>query len=76
MTLKVGDRIRIVSLPDVQYIHADTLKVFKKLLKRGRSVRIGRIDGDGRAWYRARFGKVWHHLLVAEDNWVKVRSRV
>lgn len=76
MKLEVGDRIRIVSLPDVKYIHADTLKIFKRLLKRGRSVRISRVDEDGRAWYTVRFGKEWHHLLVAEDNWVKVIKRV
>lgn len=82
--LKENDRIRIVKMPGKDdpnyYIHKDTKWVFKKLLERGRSLRINYIDEDG-AWFSCRFkyrGK-WRHDYVCvyphEDIWVKVKKR-
>ena len=84
--LKVGDRIRIISVPGVgipnYWIHKDTVQVFKKIIARKRGVRIDRIDEDGTPWYTVRFklkgGKwAWNFLAVleGETNWVAVRPR-
>jgi len=81
--LKVGDRVRILSVPGEgrsgYYIHRDTVRVYRKLLERKRLVRICRVDEFG-PWYHCRFrgrdGKLEsHRLLVADDdrNWAKVR---
>jgi hypothetical protein len=82
--LKVNDRIRIVKMPGADdpdyYMHDDTRWVFKKLIQRGRSLRINFVDKDG-AWFSCRFkvrGK-WRHDYVCvypnEDTWVKVQKR-
>lgn len=79
--IKIGDRIKIVSQPirygeKDYYIHADTVRVFNKLIKRNRPVRISTIDEFG-TWYKCRFkerGKWhWHSLAVTDSdkNWVK-----
>ena len=81
--LRVGDRIRIIRLPGEgvpgYYLHPDTRRVFKKLMARGRSVRIARIDGQGVTWFACRFRLKsghweWHELSVCEldNNWVRV----
>lgn len=82
--LKVGDRIKIIGIPGEgfpgYFIHADTKRVYKKLIARGRSVRICRIDEYGSPWYQCRFrmknGR-WeqHSLTVAsfDNNWVFVK---
>jgi len=82
--LRVNDRIRIVSLPvkvgqaDYQ-IHADTLRAYRTLIKRRRSVRIDHIDDWGMPWFhfklRRKNGKwEYHYMGVASEdkNWVKV----
>ena len=80
--LKVGDRMRILSVPREgrigYYIHRDTVRVYRKLLERKRPVRICRVDEFG-PWYYCRFrgrsGRLeLHWLLVTDDdrNWIKV----
>jgi len=84
--LKVGDRIRIIKLPGEgvpgYYLHPDTKRVFKKLVARGRSVRIARIDEYGSPWYNCRFriksGRWEYHDLAVcnlDNNWVRVTPR-
>jgi hypothetical protein len=84
--LKIGDRIRILELPgkDVAeyYLHLDTRRIYKKLILRGTSLRISRIDEYGAPWYECRFRRkngAWefHTLAVFESdrNWVKVKAR-
>jgi hypothetical protein len=84
--LRVGDRIRIIKLPGADVpgycLHPDTKRVFKKLIARGRSVRIARIDGYGSPWYTCRFRMKsglweWHDLAVCDldNNWVRVTPR-
>ena len=84
--LKIGDRIRITCVPgkDIPgyYIHPDTVRAYKKVIARGRSVRISRIDDDGTPWFdfwvRHKSGRREHHFLTVRDeenNWVTVKPR-
>lgn len=84
--LGIGDRIKIIKMPGEgvpgYYLDPDTKRVFKKLIARGRSLRIARIDEYGTPWYACRFrmnsGRwEWHDLAVSEldDNWVWVTTR-
>jgi hypothetical protein len=84
--LKVGDRIRILSVPGEgvpnYYIHRDTTRVFKKLIARNRAVRVSEIDEYGQPWYICKFkkrhGRFETHFLAildGENNWVLVKRR-
>jgi hypothetical protein len=84
--LSVGDRIRINGLPGEgvpdYYLHRDTKRVFKRLIARGRSVRISRIDEYGTPWYTCCFRRKdgrwgWNFLAVCDldNNWVLVKPR-
>jgi hypothetical protein len=84
--LQVGDLIRITGVPGDgvpnYVIHAETTRVFKKLIVRGRPVRIREIDEYGSPWYQCRFkkrnGKFEVHCLAickGETNWTLVRRR-
>lgn len=83
--LRVGDRVRLVSMPiefdsPGYYLHADTRRVYKRLIARKRSIRVNRIDERGRPWIECRFrvntGR-WetHFLLVNHGGWVRVKPR-
>lgn len=76
--LKIGDKIRIVSIPS-GYLHKDTRETYKKLIERNRSVRISSIDEFGQFWYNCRFknenGNWIHHslsVIKTDNNWIKV----
>ena len=84
--LKVGDRIRIVSVPGEgvagYWMHRDTRRVFKKLIARNRTVRIFKFDEYGMPWYECRFKRRngrfeihWLNVSDDEDNWVLVQTR-
>ena len=84
--LKIGDRIRITGIPGEgipgYVIHRDTVRVYKQLMARGRSVRIREIDEYGSPWYFCRFrtrnGEWEYHSLAvyeSDTNWVQVRGR-
>lgn len=83
--LKIGDQIRITGIPEGcerrHYLHKETKEVYKKIVERGRPVRISRIDEDGIRWYTVRFKEdgawVYHDLCVAESdtNWNFVEKR-
>ncbi len=85
--LKVGDRIRILCPPnecvqDYGYIHKDTVRIFKKIAARKRSVRIDRIDEYGTPWYSVRFRRKdgsWEYhclnVMTGEANWVPVKKK-
>lgn len=84
--LKVGDRIRIVEVPGKGIpgytIHPDTVRAYKLLIRRRRSVRICRIDEYGSPWYECRFrrrnGRLEYHSFIvasADNNWVPVKKR-
>ena len=84
-TLKISDRIRLVEIPSEffrpgYYIHRDTLRVYKKLLARGRPLRIYNIDEWGLPWVAFRFRRKngrweYHWLAVNHDGLAKVQSR-
>lgn len=59
-TLRVGDRVRFVRLPTFQGVLAggllpETLRLYKKLIARGRSSRVFWIDEYGLPWIRCQF---------------------
>lgn len=81
--LKTGDRIRIVGIPGEgipgYYLHADTRRVYKKLVARKRPVRICEVDEYGVPWFQCRFKRknnTWEHHRLAvyegETNWNKI----
>jgi hypothetical protein len=84
--LKVGDRIRIIGVPGEgipnYVIHRETVRVYKKLIARKRSVRIREIDEYGVPWFTCKFKKrngawEWHSMAVmdSDKNWIPVRPR-
>ena len=86
--LRVGDRIRFVSMPTEfsqpgYFVHKDTLRVYRRLIARRRSVRVAFLGdwGDWKVpWIRCRFrrkdGRIeYHALAINHDGWVRVRSR-
>jgi hypothetical protein len=85
-SLNVGDLLRITGhIPHYGKHHTllpETIRVWKKLAKRGRPVRIFKIDEYGMPWYRCRFKRKnggWeHHWLNVMDedaNWVLVSRK-
>ena len=85
MKLKVGDRIRIIGIPgegmEDYVIQPETIRAYKFLIKRGRSVRISEIDEYGLPWFHfiiKKKGKLEHHsmnIMEGDMNWVMVKSR-
>jgi hypothetical protein len=83
--LKVGDRVRLKEIPPEflrkgYYIHRDTMRVYRKLLARGRSLRIREIDEYGSPWIYCKFPRTggsweWHSLAFDHDGFVRVKAR-
>jgi hypothetical protein len=84
--LKTGDRIQITGVAGEgvpgYVILPETVRVFRKLTARRRSVRICEIDEHGNPWYTCRFkkrnGKWEEHSLAVYDldgNWRPVQRR-
>ena len=83
--LRVGDRIRIVRMPSGfdrpdYFVHPDTRRLYARLIERGYSQRVARVDGDGLPWIECRFrlpDERWeyHSLAVNDDSWVLVRPK-
>ncbi len=84
-SLRVGDRIRIIRMPsgvdEPGYtFHRDTRSLYKRLIARGRSLRICEIDAWGLPWIRCKFHRKdgrweYHSLAVNDDSWVRVKHR-
>ena len=84
MSLRVGDRVRIVRLPPAwdnpQYhVPAPTRRLFRKLMDRGRPLRVREVDERGEAWVWCRFrgknGRIEHHGITIDDGcWVRVKA--
>ncbi len=84
-SLRVGDRVRLVEYPPEflqpgSCIFPETIRVYKKLLKRKASLRIREIDEYGSPWIACRFRRrngmyEWHFLSLNHDGIVKVKSR-
>jgi hypothetical protein len=83
--LRVNDRIRFVHMPTEfsqpgYCVHRDTLRVYRRLIDRGRSVRVFMIDEWALPWVQFRFrrkdGRIeYHSLAINHDGWVRVRTR-
>jgi hypothetical protein len=84
-TLRVGDRVRLAEYPPEflqkgYHILPETVRVYKKLLARGRPLRVFRIDEYGHPWVQCRFrrrdGRWEHHWLAFNhDGLVRVKKR-
>ena len=84
--LRVGDRIRIVRVPSefsrLGYtVHPSTVRLYRLLVKRGRSLRIAEWMGD-MPWIHCRVRRKngemeFHYLGInrTEDSWVLVKRR-
>lgn len=86
MKLKIGDRIRIISVPgkdnESYVIHPETVIIYEKLIKRNRFVTISEIDEDGTPWFTYMFknknGTLKYHFLsvcASDNNWIRVRQK-
>ncbi len=83
--LKVGDRVRCVSLPDerndpLHAVQPESLEFMKAMIARNRSSRIFEVDEYGTPWIRARIrrnGGVEHHSwgILEKTGWRKVQPR-
>ena len=84
--LKVGDRVRITAVPGEGIpnyrIQPETVRAYKELIARGRSVRIYDIDEYGHPWFQFQFRSrngAWeyHSMCIMQDdeNWVLVKPR-
>ncbi len=68
-TLKVGDLIRFVKLPDEWtnpncFVHAETQAFMKRMIKRSWPSRVARIEKNGYPWIDARMrqrGRLHYH---------------
>jgi hypothetical protein len=84
-TLKVGDRIRFIALPDEWSREGHTVlpedrSFMKVLIKRARESRVAEIDEYGRPWIHARLrvrGRLQYHswLVVESSGWRLVQRR-
>jgi hypothetical protein len=83
--LKIGDRVRIVHVPSDftrpgYGIHRDTLRAYRRLIERGRPLRVYKIDDWDLPWVQFRFrrkdGRIeYHYLAINHDGLVLVRLR-
>lgn len=83
--LRLGDRVRIVRMPgDANApgwtFFPETRQLYTRLIARGRSVRVFRIDKRGLPWIRCRIRRrdgSWEHhsLAINDESWVRIRSR-
>jgi hypothetical protein len=83
--LRVNDRIRFVHMPTEfsrpgYFVHRDTRRVYRRLIERGRSVRVFMIDEWKLPWIRCQFrledGRIeYHWLAINHDGWVRVQRR-
>ena len=83
--LRVNDRIRLVQMPTEFsqpgfFVHRDTRRACRRLIERGRSVRVFMIDEWKLPWVRFQFrlkdGRIeYHRLAINHDGWVRVQRR-
>jgi hypothetical protein len=82
---KVGDQIRLTEIPPEflqvgYYVHLETMRLYKKLLARRRSLRVHEIDKDGFPWIWCRFrrkdGRLeWHKLAFNHGGFMRLTPR-
>jgi hypothetical protein len=84
-TLRVGDRVRLTEIPpeflqEGYVIFPETMRVYKKLLARRRSLRVFEIDEYGAPWIKCRFRRKngtweWHWLAIDHDGIARVSKK-
>lgn len=84
-SLRVGDRVRLVEYPPEFLeagftIHRETVRVYKRILKRRRSLRVFQIDEFGHPWVECRFRRAdgtieYHKLAFNHGGIVRVATR-
>ena len=84
--LRVGDRVRFIHMPSefgqANYqVHADTLRVYRRLIARRRSARVFKVDAWKLPWIRCQFrrkdGRLeYHALAINHDGWVLMQPRL
>jgi hypothetical protein len=83
--LRLNDRVRLVHLPTEfsqpgYFVHRDTLRVYRRRIDRGRSVRVFKIDEWKIPWvqfqFRRKDGRIeYYSLAINHDGWVRVQRR-
>jgi hypothetical protein len=83
--LRVGDRIRLIAEPPEwrqpgYHAPPDTRRLVRRLIARGRPLRICEVDEWGVPWVRCRVRRrtgSWeqHFVAITEGGWVRVRKR-
>jgi hypothetical protein len=83
--LKVGDRVRIVHMPNEfsqagYFVHRHTLRAYRTLIARNRPLRVSEIDGWRMPWVRFQLrrkdGRIeYHSMLFNHDGLVLVQPR-
>lgn len=84
-TLKVGDLVRFVKLPDEwadpnYFTHPETRAFMKRMIKRAWPSRVAWIDKDGYPWIEARMrqrGRLYYHSygIYRSTGWRRVKRR-
>src|SRR5262245_44582571 len=83
--LRIGDRIRLVSMP-LEWDRPDyrvppcTRRLMRRLIARKRALRICEVDDWGAPWVHCRIRRPdnrWAHhwLTITQGGWVRVRHR-
>jgi hypothetical protein len=84
-SLKVGDLVRFVTLPDEwtrpsYTIGAESIAFMKKMIRRSGPSRVAEVDEDGYPWIRARIrerGRIHYHswMITESTGWRLVKRR-
>lgn len=80
-TLRIGDRIRLVSLDDLKWdtLHLETKQAYKYLLGRRRPVTVYEIDATGLPWVKFRFrgkdGRIRHDFMAINHGGITIVGR-
>jgi hypothetical protein len=77
--------VRIVQMPSGfdtpnKYFPTETRRLYKRLIERGRPVRVWFVDEWKTPWISCRFRDKkgnweWHSLAIDDDSWVRVKHR-
>lgn len=83
--LRVNERIRFVHMPTEfsrpgYTLHRDTRRAYRRLIERGRPLRVFKIDEWKLPWIHCQFrrkdGRIeYHWLAINHDGWVRVHRR-
>ena len=77
--LRVGDWVHIVRMPSGRLL-PETVRVYRRLLRRGTPSRVFQIDEYGHPWIYCRFRRKdgtfdIHWLAINDDSWERAVKR-